>query len=924
MRIAVGAARPSAALMVLLFSVTATASGQTITLEPEWTRQFGTIGPAVDIAQAADADGNTYVAGSTSGVLPGQSSAGGTDAFVRKYNSSGDEVWTRQFGTIGADQAFAISVDASGVYVAGAAGRPLPGQTSTGGTDAFVRKYDHDGQQMWTRQFGSSASDQALGISVGPSGVYVAGRTDGALPGQASAGGTDAFVRSYDSSGILIWTHQFGTDGFDQAFGVVVDGAGYAYVAGQTDGSLPGQANQGGFDAFVRQFDASGTAVWTRQFGTPALDQALGISVDAGGVYAAGATGGALAQPNVGLQDAFVRKYDLSGNQVWTRQFGTSLNDQAFGISLDASGAYVVGATSGPLVLPHIGLQDAYVHKLDPLNGSSMWLRQFGTSGTDVALGVSVNAGNVRVVGSTTGTLPGQTSAGATDAFVRSYDSAGVEAWTRQFGGVGPASDIVQAQAPDADGNVYVVGSVGGPLPGQTSAGSTDAFVRKYDPAGNEIWTRQFGSSASDVALGVAVDAAAVYVTGHTDGALPFQTSIGGRDTFVRKYDFSGAETWTRQFGTPSLDQAFGISINSTGVYVAGSTGGAFPGHTSAGALDCYVRAFDADGNMIWTRQFGTSVFDQIDAISADDNGVYVAGRTAGTLPDQQTAGTQDAFLRRYYLSGDEAWTHQFGTAANDQAFAIAAAAAGVYVAGSTSGALPGQVNVGVQDAFVRKYDAGGAEIWTRQFGTLATDQIFGISVRASSVYLAGVTGFALPGQTSAGGTDAFASRYTEDGDEIWTYQFGTVAFDQALSVASAPWGVYIGGSAGIDVDAFVLKLREVHDVAIDIKPGVSPNTVNLGSHGTVPVAILSMPGFDATTVNPTTVTLAGASVKVKGKGTPIASFTDVDADGLLDLMLHVETEALQLSDTDTEAVLLGQTFEGMHIRGVDTIRVVP
>jgi hypothetical protein len=423
--------------------------------------------------------------------------------------------------------------------------------------------------------------------------------------------------------------------------------------------------------------------------------------------------------------------------------------------------------------------------------------------------------------------------------------------WTRQFGTIGPAVDIAQAAA-DAGGNTYVTGSTSGVLAGQSSAGGTDAF-------------------------------------------------------------------------RPQVQRnPLGISVNSTGIYVAGSTFGAFPGHTAAGALDSYVRALDPDGNVMWTRQFGTPVFDQIDAISADDNGVYVAGRTAGTLPDQLTAGTQDAFVRRYYLSGDEAWTHQFGTPANDQAFAIAAAAASVYVAGSTSGALPGQVNVGVQDAFVRKYDADGVEIWTRQFGTPATDQVFGISVRASGVYVAGVTGFRLPGQTTAGGSDAFARRYNESGDETWTYQFGTVAFDQALSVASAPWGVYMGGSSGIDIDAFVLKLREVYQVGIDIKPGVSPNTINLGSHGAVPLAILSVPGFDATSVNPTTVTLAGASVKVKGKGTPLASFTDVNADGLLDIMLHVETEALQLSDADAEAVLVGQTFNGMHISGVDTIRVVP
>lgn len=119
---------------------------------------------------------------------------------------------------------------------------------------------------------------------------------------------------------------------------------------------------------------------------------------------------------------------------------------------------------------------------------------------------------------------------------------------------------------------------------------------------------------------------------------------------------------------------------------------------------------------------------------------------------------------------------------------------------------------------------------------------------------------------------------------------------------------------------------RGFKHVDIDIKPGSFPNSINLGSNGSVPVAILSTSfyEFDATTVDPTTVTLAGAGVRLRGKGTPMYSFQDVNGDLLTDLVVHVETEALELSDGDTEAVVRGETFDGMLIRGTDTVRIVP
>lgn len=117
--------------------------------------------------------------------------------------------------------------------------------------------------------------------------------------------------------------------------------------------------------------------------------------------------------------------------------------------------------------------------------------------------------------------------------------------------------------------------------------------------------------------------------------------------------------------------------------------------------------------------------------------------------------------------------------------------------------------------------------------------------------------------------------------------------------------------------------------VGIDIKPGSFPNSINLGNSGTVAVAIFSRPsvgpapGFDATTIDPSTVTLAGAAVKLKGKGTPMASQEDVNGDGLLDLVVHVETEALQVSEGDIVAILEGRTFSGTPVMGADSVRIV-
>jgi len=267
----------------------------------------------------------------------------------------------------------------------------------------------------------------------------------------------------------------------------------------------------------------------------------------------------------------------------------------------------------------------------------------------------------------------------------------------------------------------------------------------------NIEWTRQFGTADNDVAYEISVDASGVYVAGRTSGALPGQTSSGNGDAFIRKYDANGNEVWTRQFGTAGGDLARGISVDASGVYVCGTVSDALPGQTSIGDIDAFVRKYDVNGNEVWTRQFGTASGAYAADIFVDATGVYVTGDVNGALPGQTSSGNADVFVRKYDVNGNEVWTNQFGSAGGDNATEIFVDASGVYVSGFTFGALPGQTLLGAPDAFIRKYDANGNEVWTRQFGTASADYARGISVDASGVYVIGHVNSALPGQTFTG-----------------------------------------------------------------------------------------------------------------------------------------------------------------------------
>jgi hypothetical protein len=106
-----------------------------------------------------------------------------------------------------------------------------------------------------------------------------------------------------------------------------------------------------------------------------------------------------------------------------------------------------------------------------------------------------------------------------------------------------------------------VVGDTYKGLDGNTSAGNADLFVVKYNSSGTKQWTKQLGTSSTDLADGVATDSSGnVYVVGYTYGGLDGNTNTGGSDLFVVKYNSSGTKQWTKQLGSSSQDYDYGRS----------------------------------------------------------------------------------------------------------------------------------------------------------------------------------------------------------------------------------------------------------------------------------------------------------------------------------------------------------------------------
>jgi hypothetical protein len=389
------------------------------------------------------------------------------------------------------------------------------------------------------------------------------------------------------------------------------------------------------------------------------------------------------------------------------------------------------------------------------------WIRQFGTSGADGAQAAAPDgSGGVYVSGETSGSLGGPHAGGwESDVWLARYDSAGNQTWIRQFGS--SDRDMVYAAAPDGSGGVYVGGSTTGSLGApHTGNWGADVWLAHYDNAGNQTWIRQFAMSSDNRIYAAAPDGSGgVYVSGFTQGAWGL-----GYDAWLARYDTAGNQTWFRRIvGSNHFDEATACAPDgSGGVYVSGLTwaSNSMPGPVYG---EAWLAHYDNLGNQTWFRRLVTYDFDSANAVAPDGSGgVYVTGYTVGSLGGPNL-GYGDAWLAHYDGAGNQTWIRQFGSSGDDSAGTAASdGSGGVYVSGVTDGSLGGPT-AGSYDAWLAHYDNAGNRAWIRQLGSIVHDRVLGAAPDAwGGVYVSGFTYGSLGGP-SAGGPDVWLAHYDDD-----------------------------------------------------------------------------------------------------------------------------------------------------------------
>lgn len=370
--------------------------------------------------------GGVIVGGTSARTLGGSSAT--MDIVVARYAADGRRLWLRAFnGTGGSDDWMGdLATDARGntVVVGSANGPGTVPQTRP--QAAVVLKYGPRGRLLWTRYYRPPSAGNQVSfavVAVDASGSIYAG---GYAAGAGGMPPHPVFLAKYSSAGKRLWARTYARSTYAAVINdIALDGLRGVYLTGSTEGAGPGS------DMITLKYQPDGARSWVRRLddATGGDDQAMAITVVAGGVYVAGFLSG----PSTG-EDATVVKYTTGGAYRWAHGYSGGTNDyDAFVdiVGLAGGGVAVTGTSAGigPTLAPN---DNAFVVALSA-NGSTRWSASYNSApeylddvGSRI---VQARGGAIYVAGSTV-TAPGRDP----DVLLLKFSAAGAFRWARTHG----------------------------------------------------------------------------------------------------------------------------------------------------------------------------------------------------------------------------------------------------------------------------------------------------------------------------------------------------------------------------------------------------------------------------------------------------------------------------------------------------------
>lgn len=386
--------------------------------------------------------------------------------------------------------------------------------------------------------------------------IYVVGHTNsinniatsGAFQGSFTAV-FDVFLVKYKSDGTKLWGTYVGGDNYDRAYGISFAN-GFLYICGSTYSTnfstpgvyqtVPGNAD----DAFLAKFDLVGNRIWSTYFGGELHDFAASVVVNSlNEIYISGhtlsytniATLGAHQESFFGVSAAFLAKFSDQGQLTWSTYYGNSAFQEGYGIALDNnenilltgfSNASSGIASPGAYQTSLAGEMDAFLVKFNP-SGQRIWGTYFGGLANDFGYDVCVDSQNgIYLMGNTSsfsgiafGTGYQFTAGSVDDGFVAKFTPTGALQWSTYIGG--SEAEYLNAIQTYFDQGVIIVGKTQSDNAIATSgalsterAGEYDAFLLKLSTSGELEWGTFYGGELSDEFLGLVIAPSNGYIHG--------------------------------------------------------------------------------------------------------------------------------------------------------------------------------------------------------------------------------------------------------------------------------------------------------------------------------------------------------------------------------------------------------------------------
>ncbi len=393
------------------------------------------------------------------------------------------------------------------------------------------------------------------------------------------------------------------------------------------------------------------------------------VDFDPGPGVAARTAQGDPADPVAGASatDIYLAKYDPAGRFVWVAAFGSPGFDVPYRLRRDPAGDLILaGAFSGYMDID----PSAAVHGLDSRTGRNAFLAKFSPDG-----------GLVWAVGIGDAEKPPVSLDDPRGEDILDFDfvASGAIVATGGFGGT---VDFDPTDGPDA-------------LDTATSkSGSRDAFLSSYDNSGRFLWQKRFGGPQGDEGRAVACSAGGttaaagvfadkIEVQGGPRGIIR-ESSRGGTDIFIARFDAAGQPLWLETIGSAADDRvgSGGIAGDAAGGFILTGDfsmianfdmGDDVHALASKGGGDAFVAKYTAEGGFVWALGIGSPYLDSGFRVAADGAGnVFVAGSFRGGADFDPGPGSRilvpagspdcgDAFLAKYGADGRYLWAHNFG-----------------------------------------------------------------------------------------------------------------------------------------------------------------------------------------------------------------------------------------------------------------------